>query len=184
MFRRVLVALDGSAAAKRALDAAVELAADQRALLIAVHVIDELGGGLPARTAAVKHSWDVYIEALRGKGRRILADAAALARKRAVMYETVMTDTGGKSVADSILAQARLVKADVIVMGTHGRRGLRRMLLGSDAESVLREARLPVLVVRDHEPKKRGRARKRPAERPVKRAARKLAPALRIESSQ
>ena len=62
--------------------------------------------------------------------------------------KTVLVETVGESVADAILIQARKVRAELIVLGTHGRRGLARMLMGSDAEAVVREARVPVLLVR------------------------------------
>lgn len=182
MYKRVLVAVDGSAAASRAVDEAIELAGDQRALLIALHVIDELGFGTTASGGSTPDYVEAYVEALRVNGRRILDKVEKRSRKRRIACETVMTDTGGQSVAHAILAQARLLRADVIVLGTHGRRGLRRFLLGSDAESVLREAQLPVLVVRESE----ANAVTRPATstRPVKRASVRIAPALHIESSQ
>ena len=63
----------------------------------------------------------------------------------------MLVESRGHSVADTILEQARKTKADVIVLGTHGRRGLSRILMGSDAEAVVREARVPVLLVRSQE---------------------------------
>jgi hypothetical protein len=63
---------------------------------------------------------------------------------------------------NTILHEAKKKKADLIVLGTHGRRGIRRILLGSDAETVLRESRVPVLLVRATEPAKRSH-RARPA---------------------
>lgn len=184
MFRRILVAVDGSVAARRALRAAVRLAADQRARLIALHVIDELAWELPPRDRSARRTWDAYLDALRANGRRVLKHAETVARNGDVKCETVMTDSEGKYVADAILAQARLLRADVLVLGTHGRRGMRRVLLGSDAESVLRQARIPVLVVRAQERAKRARAVARPRGRPARRGGMKIEPALRIESSQ
>jgi nucleotide-binding universal stress UspA family protein len=171
MFRRILVALDGSPASARALQAAVELAVDQRALLLGLHVIDELDWQRMAGSASTRRACDSYVEALH-------------ARVRSVMSETVMTDTGGKSVAHAILEQARVLRADVIVVGTHGRRGLRRLLLGSDAEGVLREARIPVLVVRVPERMPNTRAAIELPKPGVKHGAPRMNPALRIESSQ
>lgn len=66
-----------------------------------------------------------------------------------------MFETMGGRVADVIVREARKWKADLIVMGTHGRRGIGRVVLGSDAEAVLREARVPVLLLRAPDPKKR-----------------------------
>lgn len=55
---------------------------------------------------------------------------------------------GGKDIARALLKHARDIHADLIIMGTHGRRGLRHALMGSVAEYVMRESHLPVLVVR------------------------------------
>jgi nucleotide-binding universal stress UspA family protein len=92
---------------------------------------------------------------LRADGRKVLDKALARAEAAGVQAEAVQVASRGSPVSDVILAQARRAKADVIVMGTHGRRGLNRLLLGSDAERVLRDARVPVLLVRRAE---RGRA--------------------------
>jgi nucleotide-binding universal stress UspA family protein len=80
--------------------------------------------------------------------RHLLAAAEAVAAKARVPAKTVLVETKGGSIADAILGQARKLKSSVIVMGTHGRRGLRRVVMGSDAEAVVREARVPVLLVR------------------------------------
>ena len=67
----------------------------------------------------------------------------------------LLVETRGQTVAHAILGQAQKTKADLIVLGTHGRRGLSRVLMGSDAEAVVREARVPVLLVRARERKAR-----------------------------
>jgi nucleotide-binding universal stress UspA family protein len=63
-------------------------------------------------------------------------------------YLTIDDVPAGWSVSENILRQANKQRADLVVLGTHGRRGLRRVVMGSDAEAVLRECRVPVLVVR------------------------------------
>jgi nucleotide-binding universal stress UspA family protein len=78
----------------------------------------------------------------------VLGKAEAKARKADVKTEALLVETTGHRVADVILAQARKVKADLIVMGTHGRRGVARLVMGSDAEGVVRGTRVPVLLVR------------------------------------
>ena len=150
MFRQVLVAVDGSATANRGLKAAIGLATDQRAALCIVHVIDDMAGvSYVGDMGYVPASFvDTMLEDLRKSGTRILAKAEATARDGGVEAKTVLVETRGRTVADAILAEARKLRADVIVLGTHGRRGLRRVLMGSDAEAVLREARIPVLLVR------------------------------------
>ena len=186
MFKRILVAVDRSPTALHGLKAAVELAADQRATLIVLHVIDEFGVTHPGVSMA--HAYvKGYVNAVREAGKEILAKAESLLRRRGgVDYETLLVDSGGENVARAILSQARLLRADIIVLGTHGRRGLRRALLGSDAEAVLRESRVPVLLVRSAPGAKhaaRSRAGK-PAVKPSGAGRKRMAPALRIESSQ
>lgn len=153
MFVQVMVAIDGSAASNRGLKAAIGLAADQRASLTVVHVVDDMAGvSYVGDMSYVPASYvDDLLEELRANGRRILAKAEAGARASGVAARTLLVETKGATVAEAILAQARKVRADVIVLGTHGRRGLRRVLMGSDAETVLREARVPVLLVRSPE---------------------------------
>jgi nucleotide-binding universal stress UspA family protein len=149
MFKQILVAIDGSPTARKGLKTAIDLAADQKAGLCIVHVIDSVSvaptleaGYLPGRY------FDDMIEALRDRGRRLLAKAQAQAVDRGVATRVVLVEAVGHAVADAILAQARKQRAQLIVLGTHGRRGLARALMGSDAESVVRDARVPVLLVR------------------------------------
>ena len=94
---------------------------------------------------------------LRKSGEAILAKATAAARAVQVSVEPMLVDSRGEPVARAILRAARKAKADLIVIGTHGRRGLSRVLMGSDAEQVVREATVPVLIVRSSE-----RAKRRP----------------------
>jgi nucleotide-binding universal stress UspA family protein len=153
MFTQVLVAVDGSVTGNHGLKAAIGLAADQKAALTVLHVVDDMAsvsyvgdlGYVPSGFV------DKVLDELRANGRKILAKAEALARERGVEAQALLVETKGSSVADAILAQARKVHADLIVLGTHGRRGLRRVVMGSDAEAVLRDARVPVLLVRTAE---------------------------------
>jgi len=89
------------------------------------------------------------LDSLRERGRSILEEAAATARARGLQVTSVMLESIGGSAADLIAAQALEFHADLIVVGTHGRRGLRRLALGSDAEQVVRASAVPVLLVRD-----------------------------------
>jgi len=150
MFRNVLVAFDGSVPSVRGLKAAMALARDQDATLHVVHVVDQ-------SSIALSYEGEIYlppnyvdaaIEALRDTGRKALAKAEALAGREGQAIRTLLVDTRGGSVAEAILRAGKKAHADLVVLGTHGRRGLRRALLGSDAEAVLRESRVPVLVVR------------------------------------
>jgi nucleotide-binding universal stress UspA family protein len=94
------------------------------------------------------------VDSLRERGKTILADSAALVRKQGLEPETVLLESIGGPAADLIVAQAKDYQAELIVMGTHGRRGFRRLALGSDAEQVVRLATVPVLLVRGEPSKK------------------------------
>jgi len=80
---------------------------------------------------------------------KVLEEATARVRRSDVPYEQKLIETLGVRAADEIVREAKQWSADLIVMGTHGRRGLKRLAMGSDAEMVLRRAPVPVLVVRD-----------------------------------
>ena len=88
------------------------------------------------------------VPALREGGQRILAKAKAAAEKEGIRAKTLLRETLGGPAADTIVRDARRQRADLIVLGTHGRRGLRRLVLGSDAEAVVRSSPVPVLLVR------------------------------------
>jgi nucleotide-binding universal stress UspA family protein len=91
---------------------------------------------------------DQFIEALRAQGKEILDKARRVVFEHALKSEGVLLETIGGRAADQIVQLAKQCKADLIVMGTHGRRGLRRLTLGSDAELVVRSSPVPVLLVR------------------------------------
>ena len=150
MFHNLLVAYDGSGASLRGLKAGLALALDQDAALHVVYVVEPSS---VARTydgeIYLPQSYvDAALEALQETGRNVLAKAERLAARRGEAVRTHLVAAPGGTVADAILRTAKKVQADLIVVGTHGRRGLRRALMGSDAEAVLREALVPVLVVR------------------------------------
>lgn len=91
---------------------------------------------------------DKCLSALREAGKKILAKAEAKVRKRGVKANAVLVETMGHRLTDVIIEQAKKWRADLIVLGTHGRRGLTRLVMGSDAEGVVRSTRVPVLLVR------------------------------------
>ena len=144
-YKKILVAVDGSPAAQRGLREAIRLARSQRARLFIVHVVNEFMAYNYLESMAI--GTDVRA-VLREAGRRILERAQAEARKQGVKAATVMREIVGGAAADPIVRAARKAGADLIVLGTHGRRGVRRLVLGSDAEQVVRTASVPVLLVR------------------------------------
>ena len=154
MYTRILVPVDGSPTSALGLDQAIGLAADEHARLRLLNVIDE-GILLPAVYAYPSGDTGDVIDSLRISGKKALTAAAARAAKRGVDTESAQLESHLHPASDAILAEARNWRADLIVMGTHGRRGLNRLILGSDAERVVREAPVPVLLVRAPEKLKR-----------------------------
>jgi nucleotide-binding universal stress UspA family protein len=145
MYKRIMVPVDGSNTAKRGLEEAIKLAQVLGSELKLVHVVNELvlvGGD------AVYYDFPTVIESLVQSGRTVLKDAEALVKKSNVAVTTELIEAVGNRAAEQIVTKAKAWPADLIVMGTHGRRGLGRWALGSDAESVLRASPIPVLLVR------------------------------------
>src|SRR5271167_862653 len=130
----------------RGLNVAIKLAKSQGSELRLFHVVNEFvldysyGAGLYGTN---------LIDSLREAGKNILQQAETLVRQQGVAVHGVLLESIGGPAADLIVAQAKEWPADLIVMGTHGRRGLRRLAMGSDAEGVIRGAPVPVLLVQD-----------------------------------
>lgn len=145
MYSRILVPVDGSDASLKGLNEALRLAKTTPAKIKLVHMVNELifdYGYAPAM------DYGIVFDSLREGGKKILGAAEAVAREQGVGVETEMIEHIGGRAAQMILKAAQQWSADLIVMGTHGRRGLRRLALGSDAELVLRSSPVPVLMVR------------------------------------
>jgi nucleotide-binding universal stress UspA family protein len=149
MFKRILVPLDGSSTASRGFDQGLGLARSHGSRLFLLHVVDE--HVLIQHSDGMAQLTEQYLESMRESGEKVLAAAQAKAARRGVDCRTVMIENIARSVADIIVEQAKKLRADVIVMGTHGRRGVKRLVLGSDAEGVVRTSPVPVLLVRDRE---------------------------------
>jgi nucleotide-binding universal stress UspA family protein len=145
MYGKILVPVDGSETSKRGLTEACRLAKEQGAKLRCLYVIDE--HYLAANYMGVMYMPDL-IDKLRDNGKEILKEASEQARKGVVTVESAMRESSDRRVSDVILDEAKTWAADLIVMGTHGRRGFSHLALGSDAESVVRDTHVPVLLVR------------------------------------
>jgi len=145
MFSRILVALDGSQTGSAALDAAIQLACDSGAELQPLYVIDipALAYDVPGFDPSIVR--DAYVE----ESRILSADAQTRMTRAGVKGtpRTAEVRLGSADIAQCIEDAAANWHADLIVMGTHGRRGVRRLVLGSVAERVLRSACRPVLLV-------------------------------------
>jgi len=145
MYQRILVPIDGSATSERALQEAIKLAAGKAQLRL-VYVVEE---AYPLDAEGYAYiDYSALQEAVRKTGERTLAQAAVKVRRSGITAETTLLDVRGERVASVIDNEALNWKADLIVIGTHGRSGLSRMLLGSVAEDVVRGASIPVLLVR------------------------------------
>lgn len=148
IYQRILVPIDGSETAQRGLEEAIRLARVDGGTLRVFHVIDDLSFAL-AMDAYAGQPGD-WLNTMREAGARLLNEAKATAAAAGVKAEAVLHESVNARLADAVATEAANWSADLIVLGTHGRRGMGRLLLGSGAESVLRSAPIPVLVVRSH----------------------------------
>jgi nucleotide-binding universal stress UspA family protein len=145
MYKRLFVAADGSEPGAAALKEAIKLAqADGGELhvVFVVHHPKTFGHPVVNLVAAER--------ALEVEGQGVLDHAASQARAAGVTATTAMVRSAREPITATLLAEAARWQADLIVMGTHGRRGFGRAVLGSVAESLLRVSTLPVLMVRAH----------------------------------
>ena len=144
MYKKILVPVDGSETSRRGLDEAIQLARDNSAKIRLVHVVNtavvavEYPGGSPMDD----------VSNLRDNGEALMKRAADIVSRSGLTAETVILGTPIDNTGELIVHQATEWPADIIVMGTHGRRGLPRVVLGSNAEYVLRHTSVPVLLVR------------------------------------
>jgi nucleotide-binding universal stress UspA family protein len=150
MYQRILVPVDGSPTSLRGLDEALRLAKLTGATLRLVHVVDELKYVTGFETFAV-YSSDV-VPLMEAAGEQVLRQGRELAERAGIKAETVLFTSLAGRVSELVVEQARAWNAELIVIGTHGRHGVGRVLLGSDAEQVLRISPVPVLVVNAHQP--------------------------------
>jgi nucleotide-binding universal stress UspA family protein len=147
MYQRILVATDGSTLSKKAVKGAIDLASSVGAELVALHVVPRYPmsyfegsiGISPKDIARTEQAWTE-------NGQRMVdavveqAQAQGVKGKTAIMHSDV--------VGDAILSAAKKNKCDLIVMASHGRKGLKRILLGSETQQVLTHGTTPVLVLR------------------------------------
>jgi nucleotide-binding universal stress UspA family protein len=146
MYQRILVPVDSSPTSNAGLAEAARLAKLTGARLRLVHVLDVMPFVMSAEGYSSMSS-DVR-QLMREAGERVLELGRRQIEASGVEFDTLLCDKAGR-ICDQIAEQAKLWPADVIVLGTHGRRGVGRMLLGSDAEQIVRIAPVPVLLVRE-----------------------------------
>ncbi len=142
MFTKIVVALDGSEAAAKAFSVALGLAQAQKADLGICSVVDPIA---ITATSPPSPAMDLVVRDMEIAARRLVTDAIERAHREGVTA-TGQIRTGVP--AFELLKYTERLGADLIVMGTHGRRGFSHFLMGSVAEVILRESQVPVLVVR------------------------------------
>lgn len=145
MFHKILVPLDGSPTSNKALTAALRIARDAGTKVRLYHSIDQLPYLSAFETAPQ------LAEIVRESAVKVLDDALAIAKAAGVEADVRLEDDLLSRIGESVAAEATKWGADLIVVGTHGRRGFSRFVLGSGAEQILRMAPVPVLTVRDEE---------------------------------
>jgi nucleotide-binding universal stress UspA family protein len=146
MYKNILIAVDGSSASDRGLAEGLRLAKATGGKVILLHVVNALLLESEAASTAYYHALS---ESFQKQGEEILGSAAAAAREAGVEFEHKLIVKIGALASDEIVAAAKDSHVDLIVIGSHGRRGLKRVLMGSDAELVLRQSPVPVLMVRE-----------------------------------
>ncbi len=147
MYQRILVATDGSTLSKKAVASAISMAQLTGAELVALKVVPrypqsyfEGGLALPAGDIArVEKQWAEH-------GQAIVDAVSKTAGAKGVKVKAVTAKSD--LVSDAIIAAAKKHKCDLIVMASHGRKGIKRLLLGSETQQVLTHSHVPVLVLR------------------------------------
>jgi len=142
MFKRILVPVDGSETSLKAVAAALQLARESGGRLRVLHSLDEL-----AYVSGYDYGADV-MRIAREQAGKVLQEALDVARGSDVSADSRLVEAPGQRLGDVVANEAGAWEADLIVVGTHGRRGVSRALLGSGAEQVIRMAPVPVLTIR------------------------------------
>jgi nucleotide-binding universal stress UspA family protein len=145
VYQRILVPIDGSTTADRGLHEAIRLAAELKAKLRVLHVLDNFP--LEAEWASAK-TFQEILDRLHRESDALLVTACSAAKAAGVPVKTQRLEAGQATTADVILEVATNDHCDLIVMGTHGRRGMNRLAMGSTAEAVARRSTVPLLMAR------------------------------------
>lgn len=146
MYNNILVPVDGSETSRRAMEEAVKLAKDQKASISVIYIAEEF----IAPAEGIMIDINRYQASMHEYGMSVLREMEALAHAAGVRVNARLIEISEYSnhIPEKIIDVAHAMNADLIVIGTHGRRGFRRLLLGSVAEGVVRLASVPVLLLR------------------------------------
>lgn len=145
VYRRILVPIDDSDTAERGLHEAIVLARQDGGDLHVLHVLDDY----PMHgDAASVCGFEEMLDARRRRGHALLDKAQFAAQQAGVTAQTCLREATRESVADVILDEAKAHDCALIVMGTHGRHGMTRLALGSEAQAVVCRSEVPVMLVK------------------------------------
>jgi len=147
MYQRLLVATDGSALSKKAVRSAIDLAAAVGAELVALYVVPRypvsyFEGGITISVEEIARTEKQWSD----KGQAVVDAVQQEAQAEGVKTQAIVSQSD--LVAESIMATAEKYQCDLVVMASHGHKGIKRVLLGSETQHVLTHSTIPVLVLR------------------------------------
>ena len=147
MYKRILIATDGSPLSDKAVETGLSLAGLSGASVVALKVVPRyprsyFDGGLPVDAADIKRIEKQWSDAAQELVNKVKARGTA----EGVSVKTVIAKSD--LIAEAVIAAAKKHNCDLIVMASHGRKGLKRLLLGSETQHVLTHSHIPVLVLR------------------------------------
>lgn len=146
MYEKILVPVDGSPTSLLGLREAIQIARLSGGRIKLLHVVDEVSF-MTSLEAGVALTSEI-LQLLREGGQKVIDDALAEVRAAGLDADSELFESYAGRVSDLVISKAQEWGAKLIVLGTHGRRGVGRMLLGSDAEQIVRLSPVPVLLVR------------------------------------
>lgn len=147
MYKRILIATDGSDLSNKAVEQGLALAALTGATVIALKVVPRyprsyFEGGLPVDAIDIKRIETQWGEAAKAMVEGVRADGEA----QGVVVKAIIAKSD--LIAEAVISAAKKHKCDLIVMASHGRKGIKRLLMGSETQHVLTHSHIPVLVLR------------------------------------
>lgn len=150
MYKRIAVAVDGSKTSDKALQEAMDLASETGSKILLLHVCEEMPAMWEPGGLNMMPTQDI-MQVITDAGKELLAKLEQQVAGRGLAVETRLTETMGGRAGSIISEEAQKWNADLLVVGTHGRKGVDHILMGSVAEGVIRTAAMPVLLIRGKE---------------------------------
>jgi nucleotide-binding universal stress UspA family protein len=145
MYKRILLPTDGSEASRRAVQSGIDFARGIGAEVVGLHVTPPFHV-LTANSQMLEDTPEQYATDCSLRSRRILTDVESAARDAGITFR--LEHASSNDPYEAIIETARRLRCDLIVMASHGRRGIKGLLLGSETQKVLVHSAIPVLVHR------------------------------------